>query len=374
MRLITLNTWALPWNLSFDPEGRMSAIASAILETRPDVVALQELWNHSASRQLIEALARDGLAHRWTDGIGMGNGGLALVARHPIRRARFTRFRVQGRPERFRHGDYYGGKGYVEATLDLGEHPITVFNTHLHSRHVSSAPHQYTAERTAQAVQLAAALNGFPATAVITGDFNMSPRDEVYQVFRTLAGCTDAATQHGTAQETHFHRASGRRERLDYVFVRNGGSGGLAVENCSRALDEELVAGLPVRRYSDHAAVVVDLETDDAPVIRPPDAEATQAALSNAERITREARQAMTGRQGRQRFAAVAGLGLATGGAVASRKLRRRSFLKTATLAASGIAATGSVGLLSLSEYSSQQELLGFDHVLELLHSMRQRS
>jgi sphingomyelin phosphodiesterase 2 len=206
LRLVTLNTWALPWKLSYDVEARMQFIAAAIAELQPDVVTLQELWNRSASRRLIDALRRSGLRHQWTDGLGLGNGGLAFASRYPISHARFTRFRVQGRPERVRHGDYYGGKGFVEAMVDLGGQSVTVVNTHLHSRHVSSAPHLYTAERTAQAVELAVAMKHAASPCVIAGDFNMSPTGQVYEVFRALSGCSDAAVDCGNPSTTHFHR------------------------------------------------------------------------------------------------------------------------------------------------------------------------
>lgn len=348
----------------------MRAIARALAELEPDVVALQELWNPGPSQPLIDGLYRSGLEHRWTDGIGLGNGGLAIVSRFPITRTRFTRFRVQGRPEKVRHGDYYGGKGFVEAAIDVGGRSVTVFNTHLHSRHVSSAPHRYTAERIAQAVELAFAVEGAPSPGVVVGDFNMSPRGAVYEVFRALSACSDAALEDGNPRTTHFHRASGRRERLDYVFIKNREADGLKVEKCAIALDEELSAGLPVRRFSDHAAVVVDLDTRSVPAPESPDYAARERAIATAVAITRDARRELIGRRRQLRAGAVAGVGMVAGGVVLHRKLERRAFLKATTVVAAGLAGLTTGGLLSLSEYSSRHDLGGFDHVLQLLESM----
>jgi hypothetical protein len=268
-----------------------------------------------------------------------------------------------------RHGDYCGGKGFVEAAIDLRGRRVTVFNTHLHGRHVSSAPHLYTAERTAQAVELASAVEHAPSPCVVAGDFNMSPTGPVYEVFRALSGCSDAAVDSGNPSATHLHRKSGRRERLDYVFVKNSESEGLAVKSCTSALDEELIADLPVRRYSDHAAVAVDFDTSAAVSLRVSDDLARRRAIATAAAITLEARQEISRRQTQQRLGAAVGLGLLAGGVLFRHRLGRRAFLRTASILAAGLAGLTGGGLLALSEYSSPRDLAGLDHVLELLGS-----
>src|SRR5262245_65825132 len=117
LRIATLNTWAFPPPLAERLDERMEALAQQIPLLGVDVLALQEIWASGARSRLVAAGAEAGLGHVWvSDGHFLG-GGLVLLSRIPFVEARFESYRLNGVPHRPAHPDYYGGQGFLPASI-----------------------------------------------------------------------------------------------------------------------------------------------------------------------------------------------------------------------------------------------------------------
>ncbi|HKJ24105.1 MAG TPA: endonuclease/exonuclease/phosphatase family protein, partial [Myxococcota bacterium] len=120
LRLATLNVWALPAGIARDVAPRMDAISARLAELELDAAALQEVWTEEARAALVEGGRRAGLLHAWHRPEAFGGSGLLLLSRRPLGDPTFQAYTLRGLPQRIQHGDYWGGKGFVVATLDTG--------------------------------------------------------------------------------------------------------------------------------------------------------------------------------------------------------------------------------------------------------------
>ena len=195
VRAATLNTWALPEPLADRVLARMRAIGSRIGQFDLDVIAFQEIWRSDA-RQILEAAGqRAGLPHRWHSGAHLGGSGLLVLSRFPIEKARFERFDLGGLARRIDHGDYWGGKGFVQLRLATDAGPLTFIDTHLHARYSGDVAHQYRGHRVGQIVQLAMGSIETTDPVIAAGDFNFTEGQPEYQVLTGLTGMRDAAAE-----------------------------------------------------------------------------------------------------------------------------------------------------------------------------------
>ena len=88
---------------------------------------------------------------------------MLLLSRHPFEGARFEAYTARGLPERFWHGDHFGGKGFAELRLHTPEGPLHLLSTHLLSQYAPDAEDIYWGQRMAQVVQLAARVRALQA-------------------------------------------------------------------------------------------------------------------------------------------------------------------------------------------------------------------
>lgn len=177
----------------------------------------------------------------------------------------FHEFAVRGLPQRIRHGDYYGRKGYALARLESNGGPFWLLVTHLHARY--SRPGQrdeYLGIRAAQIVELAACIAGLEAPVIAVGDFNTREGEPEYECLLGLTGLMDAAAvldkRQPTIVSTNPYAGAGhhRDERIDFVFV----DGAAAATEVRREFDQPLEIGGRAIASSDHAGLVATVAVE----------------------------------------------------------------------------------------------------------------
>lgn len=334
LRVLSLNTHALPVGFAPRTRERLGLVARHLPRLRPDLAAFQECWTADSRRILLEAGAAAGLRFAWHRRRVFGGSGLLLLSRHPIEAVGFRRFRVPGPPERVDQGDFLGGKGFALARLGGPLRGLLVGVTHLQA---SYGGRGYLAHRTAQAAELGLALADLPDAVALAGDLNTEPAGLPVALLRGLARLRDAAEEAGRPEPTtQALRPDGSKpaRRIDYVLVRGGAGLGLRVAGLRRVLElPEPLSGGGWMRPSDHAGLLAKLE------VRPgtPDAEASPPAPPLAEAIRLLLEGARHDEARRRAGLAATGAGVAlTGLAASGRAISRRVLLQGLLGAAAG--------------------------------------
>jgi endonuclease/exonuclease/phosphatase family metal-dependent hydrolase len=242
LRLLTLNAL-----FKGDLRPRMAAIAEVLRQRAYDVVCLQEVMSPASARLLAS------YEHRMYHGGILVKGGLVLMSRWPIERARFVRFPFT-RPPRT---ELLMRKGVQVAVVATPAGRVAVLNSHLSANRDDdwSPQNRYAAIARVELATLGAALGrvaGLPA--VVTGDLNL-PRDSTLLArFRAEHGLRDAMA--GDTRPT-YRPTTGWPDppAFDHVLLR-----GLQAR-CRLTLQDEQVTLRDGRRVylSDHYGVEADL-------------------------------------------------------------------------------------------------------------------
>ena len=345
----------------------MHAIGRRLGQLDLDVIAFQEVWQ-SDSREILEAAGlRAGLPHRWHSGAPLGGSGLLVLSRFPIEEARFERFALRGLARRIDHGDYWGGKGFVQLRLATDVGPLTFIDTHLHARYSRDVAHQYRGHRVGQIVQIAMASLETTDPVIVAGDFNVAEGQPEYQVFTGLTGMRDVAVEldrrDATVLRSNPFRGGGHKpdRRKDYFFVRDGSEREVRPRQVERGFDEVFELEGQAASYSNHAAVIAEFEIGSAR--QSPVHILDREAIEIASRMLSEGRARAEHRQRGDRLYAGAGLAaaaLATVG-VRAQGITRRRLLRGTLQGAALAALTPGVGFSILSEVFVPDELRAFD-------------
>jgi endonuclease/exonuclease/phosphatase family metal-dependent hydrolase len=373
LRIATLNAWAFPPPLAERLDERMEALAQRIPSLDVDVLALQEVWAGGARSRLVAAGATAGLGHAWvSDGHFLG-GGLVLLSRLPFVGARFESYGLNGVPHRPAHPDYYGGKGFLLASIETEVGPVCLVNTHMHARYGSDVDHQYSGHRAAQLVQLAAALARVREPVALAGDFNFEERSDEYRAFVGLTHVADAAAVVGRREPTVFRAnpyRAGRRSpdnRIDFVFARDGLAHALRPTAARRVFDEVLERDGERFAVSDHAGVRAELEIE-AREARPLPPPAPAAIALAGELLDRGQERAERRRRLHRRRAGLGlGAGVLAAAALRSRPMTRRRFLRTSLQGTTLVALGGTLSSGLVAELYGPGEIEGFGVARETL-------
>jgi len=374
IRVATLNAWALPEPLADLVPERMRAIGSEIANLDLDLLAFQEVWTPDARRTLRRAGQRAGLPHAWIDSAPFGGSGLAVLSRHPIRKAHVERFSLPHVPSRPDHPDYYVGKGFVSLIVSTPHGALRAIATHLHARYGGDVAHEYRAYRAGQIVELATALRRTHEPTVMLGDFNLRETDVEYPVLRGLTGLRDAAVETLRREPTvdgrnPFRRPGRTPKRIDYIFLRDGRSLGLRVASLRRSFDALFQAGGRTASFSNHAGLLAELELHDAPRPGPrPD----PSACGRAATLLAEGRARTESQRKDARVAASAGWAGALLATLSARDTRvsRRAILRKLCQFGGLAALAPGIGFSLVAEVFTPGEIQAFDQLIDRLHGL----
>jgi endonuclease/exonuclease/phosphatase family metal-dependent hydrolase len=367
LRIATLNTWAFPEPLAERLDARMEALAQGLPALGADVLALQEVWSGGARSRLMAGGAAAGLRHACiSDGAFLG-GGLLLLSRFPFSESRFESYALNGVPHRPAHPDFYGGKGFQLASIATEVGPVLLLNTHLHARYAGDVDHEYAGHRTAQWVQLAAALASLRQPVALAGDFNFDAGSDEYRAFLGLTGATDAADAAGRPEPTIWpanpYRGSRTKSerRIDFVFTRHGVAHGARPLAARRIFDEVLERGGERFAVSDHAGVLAEVEIEPRPARALPPPEPAAVALA-AELLALGLERAERRRRLHRRRAGFGlGASLAAAAALRSGPLTRRGFLRASLQGSALLALGGTLSSGLVAEVYCPGEVEGYE-------------
>ena len=379
IRVLTLNVWGLPLGIARHSSARMRAIGEQFSRLDADLVALQEVWTAEARRQLREAGEQAGYTEIWHRRPAFGGSGLMILSRLPVQEIRFSPFRLKGLPQRPQHADYYGGKGFVEVTVDTEAGPLVVINTHLHAGYrPSNEPDEYAGVRAAQAIQLAMGVRALSKPVIALGDFNSDEAQPARQILLGLSGLADVADELDHAQPTalsdHPYRNPPAEEsRIDLILARSGEQTELDPFSIQRVLDTHFMIEGEKGSFSDHAGLLAEFDLRRAPsperIPGPPHREAVVLARKQIELGLKISQQ----RQTHEVRYAAGGLALGTllgaGAWSAQRSRRQWLFRAAATLASLG--AAGASGIFLASRAIGADEAAGYSEMTHLLEGLQ---
>lgn len=372
LRVATLNVWGLWGAISRHLLPRMDAIAARASELSLDVFGIQESWTTEGRDRLVAGLREAGLPHVWHNPRASGGSGLVLFSRHAFRELHFERFRLSGLPERLDHGDWYGGKGVVLATIETQAGPVDLLDTHLVAHYEPVTHDAYFGHRVGQVIEIADLLSRSDRPVIAVGDFNLREDGPEYPILTGLSGLVDAAAALDVREDTtlapHPYRPTDDTSRIDYVWTRDGRGVSAQVRQLERVFDEPLSFGGEAGAYSDHAGLVAEIALSRSSKARPWPG-SSDAALELAREGLGVGRALAETRHARQRRDAGFGLGLAATGAVGQR-LTRRAWLQRTLLIGAGISALGGGGALALATVVGSQELEAFSKLEALLETL----
>ena len=269
---MTLNAWGLPAGLARETPERMRAIGDQLGALGADLIALEEIWTESSRELLLKAAQTAGFPHIWHRSRSFGGSGLLLLSRWPIAEARFTSFVAAGLPQRIHHGDFWGGKGFVRATVQTPAGSLLWVATHLHAGYVEPGEtDEYVGVRTAQIIELASGLQDQQAPVVLVGDLNFREEEVEHALLGGLTGLQDAALITENRAPTlpaggAYRRPSEAAQRIDYVMLRSGTDKSLQVKQLQTALTGVPPAPSTARGYSDHVGLLAEIEMGPTPV------------------------------------------------------------------------------------------------------------
>lgn len=218
---------------------KLAAIAAAIGGLRPDVAALQEVYNARQVERLAEMLDMRFVYVRHPSGYALDffEWGLALL--HRFETIRTTQHLVAFDPK------LSSGRHALIATLRIEGQPVTFVNVHLEPGDIHR-----------QVTNLLSATEAVAMPLAVMGDFNCQPDDDALEPVRTRWCDTCRAVASPRAREadvvgTLLHK----RVRVDYVFV----------DPRHFIVEEAGLAKAAHRRVSDHLAYYADLQPKGLP-------------------------------------------------------------------------------------------------------------
>ncbi len=266
LNILTLNTWGVP--NSKDKDIRAAALADYLSTCHHHIIALQEMWTPAAIDTVREGAIKGGLEHIHHFPSGIIGSGLMLLSRFPVEEIGFRRFRLAGAPEPLWQGDFLAGKGMAYARLKLPETYLDVYNTHVVAQYRPDEQDVHRPHRAAQIFELAQWVNRLSADVpvIVMGDFNSVPHQPGYRIMTVIAGMKDCFGTLHPGEDGYTFIASnpygraGHQERLDYVFVRDGG--GLTLTPMTAEVTMQSTGQAHPPAYADHYGVEATLSME----------------------------------------------------------------------------------------------------------------
>lgn len=223
LKLLSWNAFLLPGFvgvvMDIHQEKRIPLIANFINKGDYDIVALQEVFTEKYYKKLKSRLKEKyphdtGLPFRtWYKPV---NSGLVIFSKLPLSHEKFHPFQRQ------RHADMFSSKGIQEAqVLISGTRKIHVINTHFQAR-----PEHAAIRKEQLKILEKKVLKSKPKEeiVVLAGDFNIDQKTPEYKRLLKSGGLSPMRLLgplfFTTDSEINSFRSDGRRELIDYIFVR----------------------------------------------------------------------------------------------------------------------------------------------------------
>jgi endonuclease/exonuclease/phosphatase family metal-dependent hydrolase len=263
MKVLTLNIWGAPQ--AKHRSARIAAIAEKMKQLSPDVMCFQEVYTDANRKDLIGRLAGDWPHHHYFASSLLGSG-LLTMSRYPITEAVFHRFRMGGKPERLKHGDYFVGKGIGLCRIALPDKTLDVYNMHPHAQYEMDNNNEYAVYNETSLFEATQFINAQTQAnpLVFCGDFNTRPDQAGYRILMGLGRFLDAYKHRHGKHDITFSASNPYTDELDqildYVMLR-----GLGIKQIELVCTERLVG--EALAYSDHHGLLAELDFEQKPSI-----------------------------------------------------------------------------------------------------------
>ena len=236
---------------------RFDGLVGEIQKLQVDVIGIQEIYRVEDKNKVIEALSTKYpyavyFKRRQLLKVGLHNG-LLFLSKYPISEAKFERYDRNPITEKV-----IADKGILSITLNNGQQPIIITNTHTTVGGIiydteSDKANSIRDKQVLQSIALTEELSNQKALEVVLGDFNAGPGiSEVnYQtmldkgfVDSYLEFCEQCAgitwTPHNKLnQDGHFE--SSPPQRIDNIFLRNNGALRYQISDGGVVLNQEVI-------------------------------------------------------------------------------------------------------------------------------------
>jgi endonuclease/exonuclease/phosphatase family metal-dependent hydrolase len=222
------------------------------------------VWVDTDEVVIARALAKAGLVHTRRFASGWIGSGLLVASRFPITDAAFVRYELGGKPQKFWHGDFYGGKGMMRVTVATPLGPLDVACTHLHASYDTSG--EYELFQIAEALEAVDFLGPRGERPLVLGaDLNVDASSLAWKLLTARA------------QLSSIERDPG----IDWILFRDGAHVTVRCVEARKVLDKDVDLGNGRSAHlSDHEGVLAVLEL--ASGTPGPIAAATPAVASDA--------------------------------------------------------------------------------------------
>jgi endonuclease/exonuclease/phosphatase family metal-dependent hydrolase len=261
MKVLTLNIWGAPQ--AKHRTARIAAIAEKVKLLNPDVLCFQEVYTDANREDLIGRLASNWPHYHYFASSLLGSG-LLTMSRYPITEAVFQRFRMGGKPEHVKLGDYYVGKGIGLCRIAAPEKSIDVYNIHPHAQYKMDNDNEYAVYNETSLYDALRFINAHSGDNPLAfcGDFNTRPDQAGYRILMGLGGFLDSYEQlHGKHDITFSAKnpyVDEPDQILDYILLR-----GVGVKQIEMVCTERLVG--EALAYSDHYGLLAELDCEQKP-------------------------------------------------------------------------------------------------------------
>jgi len=256
MQILTFNTWGSPY--SEQRAERTIALGEVLKLINPDILLLQEVYLPS-HRQSITSILKEVWPHRHHFASSVLGSGLYTFSRYPIIDASYYRFRLTGKPERLRQGDYYAGKGVGLTRIETPQGVLDVYNCHTHAQYDEDDDNEYAIFNETNLYEAARFIytNSQTNPVIVAGDLNTQPHQLGYAILTQFGGLVDAYVQANGQHDPTFARSNPyvlatRDQTLDYVLVRD-----VDVKKAELTLTETIPGVIPA--YSDHYGILAEI-------------------------------------------------------------------------------------------------------------------
>ncbi|HET9909163.1 MAG TPA: endonuclease/exonuclease/phosphatase family protein [Anaerolineales bacterium] len=258
LSLLSMNCFGAPVPTT---RRRLQALAHHLEQSSLQIVCLQEVQLLAYQNLLFQACASFPF-QAYEPHLHCPKGGLVTLSRTPLTTQRFETFTEQGPWYLPTAMDRFLRKGMLSSSLQWGEVPVVVINTHIIANYSGDWERKgvFTRMQEKQLRQLADTVAAQPSHALVAvvGDFNLPRGSRLYHDFLQQTGLVDALA--GDKRPTHRPPPGVPAHYslpIDFVFMRVPGSLSLQITGDLRFASKLDITHRYQDYLSDHNAIEV---------------------------------------------------------------------------------------------------------------------
>lgn len=228
MKIITLNCFLSPWSLR--RKNRLSHLVKALVDQKPDVVFLQEVFFRADANHIIKNLFAFGFKDYFY------SNALLIVSKYPLISRSYRSFKPYFSRNPLLYAieilNWIYGKGYQAAQVNFQGQPIFLVNTHLTSAYGRDYG-LYSEARSRQLIEICDYLKkegGGTKQIIFGGDFNFDISSPSYKIvtnhhefkdpLREIVGNTISTDN----LNRKFFLMARINKRIDHIFIKGFGN------------------------------------------------------------------------------------------------------------------------------------------------------